>query len=82
MMTLNFLAGAQQANASGSLLSMIIPFVLFGAFAYFFLIRPQKKQAQKLQELRDSLKMEIAKWAFRDKASRKEIKNVEKSEDL
>lgn len=113
-MTITFLNGPTAANASGSLLSMIIPFVLFGAFAYFFLIRPQKKQAQKLQELRDSLKvgdqivtiggilgkivqikedvyvieinsgcnMEIAKWAFRDKASRKEIKNVEKSEDL
>lgn len=113
-MTLTFLTGAAQANASGSLLSMIIPFILFGAFAYFFLIRPQKKQAQKLQELRDSLKVgdqivtiggilgkivqikedvyvievsqgsniEIAKWAFRDRATKKDIKNVEKSEDL
>ena len=33
-------------------------------------------------EISQGQNMEIAKWAFRDRATRKEIKNVEKSEDL
>jgi preprotein translocase subunit YajC len=45
--------GGQQGP--GMLLSFVIPMVFVGLIFYFVLIKPQKKQHQEVQKMRDSL---------------------------
>ncbi len=44
-----------EGEGAGGGLTMIITIVLFIAVMYFFMIRPQKKQEKKDQEMRESL---------------------------
>ena len=47
----------QDGGGSGSLITVVLPFVfIFGIF-YFLVIRPQKKQRDQLQEMITQLKM-------------------------
>lgn len=47
--------GGGQAQGPGVLLSFIVPMVFVGLIFYFILIKPQKKQHQEVQKMRDSL---------------------------
>jgi preprotein translocase subunit YajC len=47
--------GGGQQQGPGVLLSFIIPMVFVGLIFYFILIKPQKKQHQETQKMRDSL---------------------------
>jgi len=47
--------GSQQ-QGPGMLLSFVIPMVFVGLIFYFVLIKPQKKQHQETQKMRDNLK--------------------------
>ncbi len=47
--------GGGQPQGSGVLLSFVIPMVFVGLIFYFVLIKPQKKQHQEVQKMRDSL---------------------------
>lgn len=46
----------QTASAGGSLLSMILPFVLIFVIFYFFIIRPQNKKQKETKKMIDALK--------------------------
>ena len=48
-------AAATEAGAAGSVVGMIIPLLLCGVIFYFFLYKPQKKQDQEAQRMRDGL---------------------------
>lgn len=50
---LNF--GFLLAGEAGGTLTMLVTIALFIAVMYFFMIRPQKKQEKKDQEMRDAL---------------------------
>ena len=45
-----------QEGGTGSMLSMILPFVLLIAVFYFLLIRPENKKKKAVEEMRSSLK--------------------------
>ena len=45
-----------QEGGTGSMLSMILPFVLLIAVFYFLLIRPQRKKDKKVKAMLDALK--------------------------
>jgi preprotein translocase subunit YajC len=47
--------GDGQSQGPGVLLSFVIPMVFVGLIFYFVLIKPQKKQHQEVQKMRDSL---------------------------
>lgn len=47
-------AAAGSATGKNSSLAMILPFVAMFALLYFLMIRPQKKQQKKDQEMRDN----------------------------
>jgi preprotein translocase subunit YajC len=47
--------GGGQPQGPGVLLSFVIPMVFVGLIFYFVLIKPQKKQHQEVQKMRDSL---------------------------
>lgn len=47
---------AQQAQNQGSLLGMFLPMILVFVVFYFLLIRPQQKQAKKLQQMIGAMK--------------------------
>ena len=47
--------GGGQQQGPGVLLSFIVPMVFVGLIFYFILIKPQKKQHQETQKMRDSL---------------------------
>ncbi len=47
--------GGGQTQGPGMLLSFVIPMVFVGLIFYFVLIKPQKKQHQEVQKMRDSL---------------------------
>ncbi|MDH3257641.1 MAG: preprotein translocase subunit YajC [Nitrospinota bacterium] len=47
--------GGGQPQGPGMLLSFVIPMVFVGLIFYFVLIKPQKKQHQEVQKMRDSL---------------------------
>ena len=46
--------GGQQ-QGPGMLLSFVVPMIFVGLIFYFVLIKPQKKQHQEVQKMRDSL---------------------------
>ncbi|MDO8527070.1 MAG: preprotein translocase subunit YajC [Deltaproteobacteria bacterium] len=48
--------GAQAGQQPNILTSMVIPFALMFAIIYFLMIRPQKKQQKKTQEMLSALK--------------------------
>ena len=48
--------GGGQPQGPGVLLSFIVPMVFVGLIFYFILIKPQKKQHQEVQKMRDNLK--------------------------
>lgn len=50
-------ATGAQVSASGSLLTMILPFALVLVVMYFFMIRPQKKKEKETTEMRNSLQV-------------------------
>lgn len=51
-------AGAAGGSAGGSdIFQLVIPFAIFGAFAYFAIYRPQKKKEKKARELIDSIQV-------------------------
>lgn len=45
------------ASATGSLLTMIIPFALVILVMYLFMIRPQKKKEKEMNNMRNSLQI-------------------------
>jgi len=47
--------GEGQSQGPGMLLSFVVPMVFVGLIFYFVLIKPQKKQHQEVQKMRDSL---------------------------
>ena len=47
-------AAAEGAAGKGSMLTMLLPMLLLFVGMYFLMIRPQKKQQKKDQEMRDS----------------------------
>jgi preprotein translocase subunit YajC len=47
--------GGGQSQGPGMLLSFVIPMVFVGLIFYFVLIKPQKKQHQEVQKMRDDL---------------------------
>lgn len=53
----NTSANTAQVSTTGSLLSMILPFVLVLVIMYFFMIRPQKKKEKETNEMRNSLQI-------------------------
>ena len=50
-------AAAGEMSPAGSVLGMIIPLVFCGIIFYFFLYKPQKKQDQEAQKMRDELQV-------------------------
>ena len=50
-------AAAGEMSPAGSMLGMIIPLVFCGIIFYFFLYKPQKKQDQEAQKMRDELQV-------------------------
>lgn len=55
----HYLEAAAPAEGAGaaSVLSMLIPLVLCGIIFYFFILKPQKKQDQEAQQMRDNLQV-------------------------
>ncbi len=53
---LNLVLATQEVN-QGGLISSLMMFVLIGVAFYFMILRPQKKQQQKMQETMESLKV-------------------------
>lgn len=47
----------QQANSTGQLLMTFIPLILIFVFFYLLILRPQKKQEKKDQQMRDNLEV-------------------------
>ncbi len=45
-----------QAQGPGMMLSFVLPMIFVGLIFYFVLIKPQKKQHQEVQKMRDNLK--------------------------
>ena len=50
-------AAAGEMSPAGSMLGMIIPLVFCGIIFYFLLYKPQKKQDQEAQKMRDELQV-------------------------
>ena len=50
-------AAGGEMSPAGSMLGMIIPLVFCGIIFYFFLYKPQKKQDQEAQRMRDELQV-------------------------
>ena len=48
-------AASGEVSTAGSMLGMIIPLLFCGVIFYFFLYKPQKKQDQEAQRMRDGL---------------------------
>lgn len=46
----------QQADPQGSIISLILPFLIFGVAIYFMLIKPQKKREKEMSDMRSSIK--------------------------
>ncbi len=44
-------------EGSGSILGSLLPFILLILFFYFFIIRPQKQEAKRTQEMHNALKV-------------------------
>ncbi len=49
------LLAAQTGQAGGSMTILIVYVVIFAAFAYFFMMRPQKKERDRVKAMLDSL---------------------------
>ena len=47
---------ATQAEPAGSILPMLLPFVLMFAVVYFLIMRPQRKQAKATREMQEALR--------------------------
>ncbi len=47
----------QQSTSTGQLLMTFIPLILIFAFFYLLILRPQKKQEKKDQQMRDNLEV-------------------------
>lgn len=56
-MTTLFLLAQDSGSQSGSQLTLLLPLVLMGGVFYFFLIRPQRAQRQRQQELLGALEI-------------------------
>ncbi len=58
-MSLNLLplATATTGDATGGLMSMVLPMALIFGVMYFVMIRPQKKREKKVQEMRNQLEV-------------------------
>jgi len=52
-----FLLAQDSSSQSGSQLTLLLPLVLMGGVFYFFLIRPQRAQRQRQQELLGALEI-------------------------
>ena len=50
-------AASTSTSPAGGILGMIIPLVFCGIIFYFFLYKPQKKQDQQAQQMRDNLQV-------------------------
>lgn len=50
-------AASTEGAGAASVLSMLIPLVLCGIIFYFFILKPQKKQDQEAQQMRDNLQV-------------------------
>lgn len=50
-------SGGSAGSGQGSLLTLLVPFVLLIAVMYFIMIRPQKKKEKKEAELRNSIQV-------------------------
>ena len=50
-------AAAGQPSAAASIIQLVVPLVILGVVFYFFLYKPQKKQDQEAQQLRDNLQV-------------------------
>ena len=46
-------------GTSGSLISMLAIYAIIIGLMWFFLIRPQKKQQKQVEEMQNSIKLEI-----------------------
>lgn len=51
------LTAGEEVSATGSLLTMLIPFLILGVFFYFMIIRPQKKEQKKMAEMLGALEI-------------------------
>lgn len=48
---------AAEASTTGSLISMLLSFVILGVFFYFVIIRPQKKEQKKMGAMLSALEI-------------------------
>ena len=55
MLTASFLAAGSAQQPSGSGLGLLLPFLLIGVFFYFFVMRPQRQQRARQQQLLGAL---------------------------
>ena len=51
------LTGAETASPTSMVFTMVVYFLFFGVLIYFMIIRPQKKQQKKQDELMNSLEL-------------------------
>ena len=65
-------ADAQQPNAMGSFIPLIVIFVIF----YFFLIRPQQKKAKDHQKMLNELKNGMSHLELQIKKDGRTVNNV------
>ncbi|MBQ8576409.1 MAG: preprotein translocase subunit YajC [Clostridia bacterium] len=54
---LHYLEAAAEGSTAGSLISLVVPLLFCGIIFYFFLYKPQKKQDQEAQQMRDNLQV-------------------------
>lgn len=54
---LMLLEQTEATNPTGGMLSMILPLIIVGVIFYFFMYRPQKKQDQEQQNMRNNLQV-------------------------
>ncbi len=48
-------AAGGEVSTAGSMISLIVPLLFCGVIFYFFMYKPQKKQDQEAQQMRDNL---------------------------
>ena len=53
----HYLEATETVSTTGSLLSFLIPLLFCGVIFYFFIYKPQKKQDQEAQNMRDNLQV-------------------------
>lgn len=50
-------AAGGQPSAAASIIQLVVPLAILGVVFYFFIYKPQKKQDQEAQQLRDNLQV-------------------------